>query len=224
MATLRREVEAHFLSIAKQPGSFASADDYTSISFRPKTSFARGGPAGTWVQAGTNQVASIALFGIILNADVTSYGTGAGAKSLDVSILFYPFGLVATQLSHTTSRLVPASFDSSPQATYCTRHANRCWHRHETSLPESSVEPPKHSKPPGRHSSHFKGYVAPHIVMLASPFALTYCGDPPPPPFATARSFRCRSYAPSQWPNLVICTTVNRRCERAYHSDGKSNF
>ena len=165
--------------------------------------------ARTWVQAGMNQVASIASFGIILDADVMSYGTGTGAKSLDVSILFYPFGFVATQLSHTTSQLVPASFNSSPQVTYCAWHANLCWHWHETSLPESSLEPPKCSKPPGRCPSHFKGYVAPHTVMLASTSTLTYLLWPLPPPLITAtRLFCCQSYTPSQWLNLVICMTV----------------
>lgn len=91
MPTLRPVVETHFLSIANEAGSFAHAGDYTGVAFRGKSTPLRGGPTGTWVEAGTTQIASIPVFGVVLSSDVTSYGTGAAAKKLDVSFVSTTF-------------------------------------------------------------------------------------------------------------------------------------
>lgn len=79
-------VHAHFLSVAEQPESITRANFHTSVTFRQKTGFARGAPDGTWTTAAGNEVAVLTIFGVVLNADVSAYGTGAGAKSLEVSL------------------------------------------------------------------------------------------------------------------------------------------
>ena len=79
-------VHAHFLSVAEQPESLTHANFHTNVTFRQKTGFARGAPDGTWTTAGGKEVAVLTIFGIVLNADVSAYGTGANAKSLEVSV------------------------------------------------------------------------------------------------------------------------------------------
>ena len=81
---LRPEIRKLFLSIIDQPLSFAQPNAHTSVSFRQQISAPRGTLDSTWIQSGSNVIASIPIFGIVLDANVGLYGTADNAKSLEV--------------------------------------------------------------------------------------------------------------------------------------------
>jgi hypothetical protein len=81
---LRPEIRKLFLSIIDQPHSFTQPNGHTSVSFRQQMSAPHGTPNGTWIEAGSNKIASIPVFSIVLDANVGPYGTADDVKSLEV--------------------------------------------------------------------------------------------------------------------------------------------
>jgi hypothetical protein len=103
---LRPEIKKLFLSLIEQPGSFAQPNAHTALTYHQQTGAPRGAPDATWVEAGSNQIASIPIFGIILDANVGPYGTADNAKSLDVRAIF---NSISFSFSSLTSLLHPCS-------------------------------------------------------------------------------------------------------------------
>ena len=81
---LRPDIEKHFKSLIEQPNSFAQPSAPSTLSFHAQSDSPRGVPDGTWVEAGSKQIASVSILGIALDANVGPYGTADNAKSLDV--------------------------------------------------------------------------------------------------------------------------------------------
>jgi len=88
-STLLPHIQSHFEAIVSQSESLCTPDAHHQVTFRAKSPGSRGVPDGTWVWRNTSQIADFTVFGVVTDADMTSYGTGAGAKNgLEVCSFF----------------------------------------------------------------------------------------------------------------------------------------
>ena len=63
------------------PESITHTNFCTNVLFHQRAGFACSVPDGTWTTAAGNKVAVLTIFGIVLNADVSAYGTGVNGFS-----------------------------------------------------------------------------------------------------------------------------------------------